>query len=186
MAVVRRGGATEPWQRWWTGLGVPETVAGLAWRPFMLRYATALAPLPAELHAATEARSFAELTRAAAAAGVAVQCLRGHAQRCHELSGSAPFAAPWTVEPIGPQYRETQGPGPLVGYLLGLLGAEVISIEPTGGDALRAATGDRPGGPNSAFSGCRCLQPTATSCSPGPPHHTRSPPRSGSATWRTC
>jgi CoA:oxalate CoA-transferase len=63
----------EPWRLFWTGLGVSGAVAGQAWRPFMLRYATALAPLPAELHAATAARSYAELTRAAAAAGRATR-----------------------------------------------------------------------------------------------------------------
>jgi CoA:oxalate CoA-transferase len=153
----------EPWRLLWTGLGVPAVVAGRAWRPFMLRYATAVAPLPAELHAATVARSFAELTCAAATAGVAVQQLRGHAELYHELSGDDPFAAPWAVEPIGPAVTGNTGPtgstvpgsgdgplagmvvveagrrvqGPLAGHVLGLLGAEVIRIEPTGGDALR-------------------------------------------------
>ena len=147
----------EPWRLLWTGLGVPEAVAGRAWRPFMLRYATAVAALPAELHAATAARSFAELTCAAAAAGVAVQHLRGHAQRCQELSGTDPFAAPWAVEPVGPAVSGSTVPGsgdgplagmvvveagrrvqgPLAGHVLGLLGADVIRIEPTGGDALR-------------------------------------------------
>jgi CoA:oxalate CoA-transferase len=147
----------EPWRLLWTSLGVPETVAGRAWRPFMLRYATAMAPLPAELHAAIQARSFTELSCAAAAAGVAVQRLRGHAERCRELGNSDPFTAPWTVEPMGTSTSESaaqgagEGPlagivvveagrrvqGPLAGHVLGLLGAEVISIEPTGGDPLR-------------------------------------------------
>ena len=147
----------EPWRLFWTGLGVPEAVAGRAWRPFMLRYATAVAALPAELHAATAARSFTELTCAAAAAGVAVQYLRRHAQRCQELNGTDPFAAPWAVEPVGPAVPGGSGPGsgdgplagmvvveagrrvqgPLAGHVLGLLGADVIRIEPTGGDALR-------------------------------------------------
>ncbi len=147
----------EPWRLLWTGLGVPEAVAGRAWRPFMLRYATAVAPLPAELHAATAGRSFTELTCAAAAAGVAVQRLRGHAQRCHEFSGTDPFAAPWVAAPVGPAVSggtatgSGDGPlagmvvveagrrvqGPLAGHVLGLLGAEVIRIEPIGGDALR-------------------------------------------------
>ncbi|MGH3823510.1 MAG: CoA transferase, partial [Pseudonocardiaceae bacterium] len=142
----------------WTSLGVPETMASRAWRPFMLRYATAVAPLPAALHAATQACPFAELTRAAAAAGVAVQRLRRHTERREELASSKPFAAPWTVEPIRPatsgpaERRGGDGPlagmvvveagrrvqGPLAGHVLRLLGAEVIRIEPTGGDPLRA------------------------------------------------
>lgn len=148
----------EPWRQLWTSLGVSETMAGRAWRPFMLRYATAVAPLPAALHATTEARPFAELTQAAAVAGVAVQRLRRHAERCDELGSRKPFAAPWTVEPAGPagprsaEHHGRDSPlagivvleagrrvqGPLAGHMLGLLGAEVIRIEPTGGDPLRA------------------------------------------------
>jgi CoA:oxalate CoA-transferase len=149
----------QPWRQLWTSLGVPETVAGRAWRPFMLRYARAVAPLPAALHAATETRTFAELAGAAAAAGVAVQRLRRHAERRHELACSRPFAAPWEIEPIGSATpgaavrRPGAGPlaemvvveagrrvqAPLAGHLLGLLGADVFSIEPTGGDSLRGA-----------------------------------------------
>ncbi len=148
----------EPWRSLWTSLGVPEPVAGRAWRPFMLRYDTAVAPLPAALHTATQMRSFAQLTCAAAAAGVAVQRLRRHAERRDELAGSRPFAAPWQIESAGsatsraaPRPLDGGGPlagmvvveagrrtqGPLAGHLLGLLGADVISIEPTGGDPLR-------------------------------------------------
>ncbi|MGH3941011.1 MAG: CoA transferase [Pseudonocardiaceae bacterium] len=151
----------EPWRRLWTGLGVSGAVAGRAWRPFMLRYATALAPLPAELHTAVAARSFVDLIRAATAAGVAVQPLRTHAERCRELSlelqGGDRFAAPWAVEPVGSpvkagaQPEPGDGPlaglvvveagrrvqGPLAGHVLGLLGANVVRIEPPGGDPLR-------------------------------------------------
>jgi crotonobetainyl-CoA:carnitine CoA-transferase CaiB-like acyl-CoA transferase len=147
----------EPWLLLWTGLGVPETVVARAWQPFMMRFATAVAPLPAPLHAATAARPFAELACAAAAAGVAVQRLRRHDEG-DRICGCTPFAASWTIESLGPTMpgsaargsadsplagmvvveagRRVQGP--LAGHLLGLLGAEVISIEPTGGDPLRA------------------------------------------------
>jgi crotonobetainyl-CoA:carnitine CoA-transferase CaiB-like acyl-CoA transferase len=151
----------EPWRALWTSLGVSDTVAGRAWRPFMQRYTTAVAPLPAALHAATEARSFTELTSAAAAAGVAVQRLRKHAERRDELASSKPFAAPWTLQPLSPTGHPTAEAGwarneggpldgimvveagrrvqaPLAAHLLGLLGAEVIRIEPTGGDEQRA------------------------------------------------
>jgi crotonobetainyl-CoA:carnitine CoA-transferase CaiB-like acyl-CoA transferase len=146
----------EPWRLLWTGLSVPEAVAARVWQPFMLRYATAVAPLPAELHAATEGRPFAELACAAATARVAVQRLRSHDEG-DRICGCTPFAAPWTVESMGPAMpesaarRSAESPlagmvvveagrrvqGPLAGHMLGLLGAEVISIEPTGGDPLR-------------------------------------------------
>jgi crotonobetainyl-CoA:carnitine CoA-transferase CaiB-like acyl-CoA transferase len=148
----------EPWRVLWTSLGVPDRVADQAWRPFVLRYATAVAPLPAALHAATQTRPFAELARAAATAGVAVQRLRSHEECNPGICRCTPFAAPWTVEPIGPAaVPGSPAPGsgggplagmvvveagrrvqaPLAGHLLGMLGAEVISIEPTGGDILR-------------------------------------------------
>ena len=163
----------EPWRAFWTSVGVSDSVAGRAWRSFTQRYATAVAPLPATLHAATEARCFAELTCAAAAAGAAVQRLRRHGERRAELARSKPFAAPWTLEPLPARHGDLSGsrepcsgrhgsmpdewrPGsgplagivvieagrgvqaPLAGHLLGQLGAEVIRIEPAGGDLLRA------------------------------------------------
>jgi crotonobetainyl-CoA:carnitine CoA-transferase CaiB-like acyl-CoA transferase len=168
----------EPWRALWNSLGVPDTVAGRAWRPFMQRYTTAVAPLPAALHAATEARPFTEVASAAAAAGVAVQRLRRHAERREELASNKPFTAPWTLQPPAPpppprhgdisgsngsrsaRYVSMSGSGgreagegplagmvvvdagrrvqaPLTAHLLGLLGAQVIRIEPTGGDSQR-------------------------------------------------
>ncbi len=139
----------EPWRSLWTGLGVPETVAAQAWQTFMLRYATAVAPLPATLHAATEGRPFAELASAAATAGVTVQRPRRHDEG-DRICGCTPFTAPWTVESMGPAMpgppvpRSADHPlagmvviaagrrvqRPLAGQLLGMLGAEVISVEP--------------------------------------------------------
>lgn len=147
----------EPWRVLWTSLGVPESEASRAWQAFLLRYTTAVAPLPATLHTATQARPFAELTRAAAIAGMAMQRVRRHTEGPEPICGCAPFAAPWTVEPTGRAAPGSAVPGsgagplagmvvveagrgvqgPLAGHLLGLLGAEVISIEPTGGDPLR-------------------------------------------------
>jgi CoA:oxalate CoA-transferase len=115
----------EPWRLLWTSLGVPEGVAGRAWRPFMLRYTRAVAPLPAALHAATQTRPFTELTRAATAAGVAVQRLRRHTEVSRAAapgSGEGPLAGMVVVE-AGRRVL-----GPLAGHLLGLLGAEVIRM----------------------------------------------------------
>ncbi|MFZ0873476.1 MAG: CoA transferase, partial [Pseudonocardiaceae bacterium] len=128
-----------PWRLLWTALGVPEPVASRAWQPFVLRYATAVAPLPTSLHAATESRPFAELAGAAAAAGVAVQPLRSHDEG-DRICGCTPFVAPWTVESVGPAMPASAARGstdhplaemviveagrrvqaPLAGHLLGL------------------------------------------------------------------
>lgn len=155
----------EPWWRFWTAFGLSDEVSHRSWRPFLLRYSTAVAELPVELHAATMTRSFADLRHAAESVGVAVQPLRSYAQRRQELVGHDPFAASWTIEPNGSARAEPgtgraggsgarfgDGPlagmvvvdagrrvqGPLAGQLLGQLGAEVVRIEPTGGDPLRA------------------------------------------------
>lgn len=60
------------WQAFWARLGVPGRVIGAGWRPFQFRYPTATAPLPGELHAAAEGRTFAELTAHAGATGMSI------------------------------------------------------------------------------------------------------------------
>ncbi|WBB98906.1 MULTISPECIES: CoA transferase [unclassified Solwaraspora] len=151
-----------PWHQLWTGLGVEPSVAARAWRAFVLRYATATAPLPAQLHAAVAAVPLARLQELAGAAGVAVQPVRGHADRSRDNYLPGADTPPWTIA-AGPQRRAVGvdsggaaggtggGPltglrvveagrriqGPLAGQVLRLLGAEVIRIEPAGGDPLR-------------------------------------------------
>lgn len=90
----------EPWRLLWTGLGA-RNGGGPGVAAVHVAYTTAVASLPATLHAATEARPFAELARAAAAAGVAVQRLRRHDEG-DRICGCTPLAAPWTVEWLGP------------------------------------------------------------------------------------
>ncbi|MFI5492392.1 CoA transferase [Actinoplanes sp. NPDC051859] len=144
----------QPWWSLWTALRVPGRPVDIGWRAFVSRYATAAAPLPAELHEAVAAVTFAELSEAAAAAGVAVQPVRTHAER---LSDPDLAAEPWSlsltndmVSPLEPAHpgglplagmivveagRRVQGP--LAAHLLGHLGARVVRIEPVGGDPLR-------------------------------------------------
>ncbi|MFJ5985879.1 CoA transferase [Lentzea sp. NPDC092896] len=134
------------WQAFWAGLGVPGRVIGAGWRPFQFRYPTATAPLPAELHAATEARTFAELTAHAQATAMSICHL--HAPNStggpafelttldfeHERDrarGSLPLSGLVVLE----AGRRVQAP--LAAHLLGLLGATVVRIEPPGGDPLR-------------------------------------------------
>ncbi|MER7951708.1 CoA transferase [Streptomyces sp. NPDC096079] len=141
------------WAAFWRALDAPGEAIRIGWRPFQFRYATACAPLPAALHAVTRAHPMERLRRAAALAGAEVCPLRTLAERAREDDG----ADPWALRVLGPGRASTPRdlpPGrplagltvleagrriqaPLAAHLLGLFGAEVIRIEPPGGDPLR-------------------------------------------------
>ncbi|MCC9305929.1 CoA transferase [Kitasatospora sp. RB6PN24] len=138
------------WLAFWSGLGVARPVVGQGWPPFQLRFATGSCSLPAELDMATRQLSYCQLSRAATAVGVSIVPVRAHGP-----SGYRP--PPWRIEGVpGPgsplpaasadgaplaglvvveMTRRLQGP--LVGHLLARLGAEVIRVEPLGGDPSR-------------------------------------------------
>ncbi|WP_030420398.1 CoA transferase [Streptomyces sp. NRRL F-5065] len=148
------------WAAFWRALEAPADAIRAGWRPFQFRYATACAPFPPVLHEVTRGKPLAEIRRAADLSGAEVCVLRTLAERHAETDG----AAPWSFLPVGgeafrrpprtakPGAPETGG-GPLTGltvleagrriqaplaaHLLGMLGAEVIRIEPPGGDPLR-------------------------------------------------
>ncbi|WP_432129123.1 CoA transferase [Streptomyces sp. bgisy082] len=147
------------WAAFWRTLEAPADAIRAGWRPFQFRYATACAPFPPVLHEITRTRSLAEIHRAADLSGAEVCVLRTLAERHKESDGAPPwsflpvggetFQRPArTAKPVGP---EADGPltgltvleagrriqAPLAAHLLGLLGAEVIRIEPPGGDPLR-------------------------------------------------
>ncbi|WP_327305390.1 CoA transferase [Streptomyces sp. NBC_01298] len=151
------------WAGFWRALDAPADAVRAGWRPFQFRYATACAPFPEALHATTRGHGWQRIRDAAAVSGAEVCRLRTLAERAAEDDG----AAPWTLAPYGPgghvrakaaptpgrpvPGRPTPGPlsgmtvleagrrvqAPLAAHLLGLLGAEVIRIEPPGGDPLR-------------------------------------------------
>ncbi|MDQ7909791.1 hypothetical protein RB614_35365 [Phytohabitans sp. ZYX-F-186] len=120
-------------------------------RAVALRYATAGAPLPDELRAMAASLPYARLCHAATEAGVAVQPLRGHAERAAD-----PDTPPWTLTSTGsassrwgaapPTDRPLAGTvvveadrriqGPLAGHVLRMLGAEVVR----GGTGRRRST----------------------------------------------
>ncbi|MFC3383198.1 CoA transferase [Couchioplanes azureus] len=144
----------EPWWTLWTGLQVPARLVDSGWHAFVTRSATAVAPLPPELHEAVAALTYAELVGAARAAGVAVQPVRSHAQRLTDpgLGGGA-WSVSVTTDAVRPAAAAHPGglplagltvveagrrvQGPLAAHLLGLLGARVIRVEPDGGDPSR-------------------------------------------------
>ncbi|MEG3627860.1 CoA transferase [Streptomyces poriticola] len=139
------------WAAFWRALDAPEESIRRGWRPFQFRYATACAPFPQALHTAARACSWEQVRRAAHSSGADVCPLVSLAGRAAEHDG----AAPWALTPHDASYTpaRTAGELPLAGFtvleagrriqaplaarLLGLLGAEVIRIEPPGGDPLR-------------------------------------------------
>ncbi|MFF4319347.1 CoA transferase [Streptomyces sp. NPDC001568] len=151
------------WAAFWRALDAPADALRAGWRPFQFRYATACAPLPAALHTVTRSHPMRSITRAAVLSGAQVCPLRTLAERAGEHDGAAPWslapldtagAAPGAARPPIP--RPAGGPtparplagltvleagrriqAPLAAHLLGLLGADVIRIEPPGGDPLR-------------------------------------------------
>ncbi|MFJ9615422.1 CoA transferase [Streptomyces noursei] len=149
--------ALEPtvWAGFWRSLGTPEQAIRGGWRPFQFRYATACAPLPEELHAATRAASWARIRQAATVSGAEVCRLHTLADRVTEASADAPwtFAPSASIDVPPPRDLGCEDARPLSGFtvleagrriqaplaahLLGLLGADVIRVEPPGGDPLR-------------------------------------------------
>ncbi|MGW4804331.1 CoA transferase [Kitasatospora sp. NPDC004272] len=143
--------ALEPdgWLRFWSELGVERRVVGRAWPAFQARYGTAVCPLPPELFAAVRAAGHPRLARLAAECGVELTVV---AERPAVLGGM-----PWRLRAGGPAPACGGGPGsgagplhgvtvveisrrvqgPLAGRVLALLGADVVRVEPPGGDPLR-------------------------------------------------
>ncbi|MEU8796398.1 CoA transferase [Spirillospora sp. NPDC048819] len=159
--------AAENWLAFWTALGAgrPEIVAG--WRPFQQRFATATCTLPPALRAAAAARHYPAVRAAALAAGVSIVEVNEDAAcplpapaspwraRAIAPAGTDPAAtvpgngrtrrpagghAPLDCAPLG-GVRVAEATnriqGPLAGHLLGRLGAEIVRLEPPGGDPMR-------------------------------------------------
>lgn len=141
------------WAAFWRALEAPVDDIRAGWRPFQFRYATACAPFPPALHTTARSHPWQRIEAAAAASGAEVCRLRTLAERAAEHDG----AAPWSLTPYGSGHRPLAAPpaaarplagltvleagrriqAPLAAHLLGLLGADVVRIEPPGGDPLR-------------------------------------------------
>nr|WSX18710.1 CoA transferase [Streptomyces tubercidicus] len=144
-----------PWARFWRELGAPEEAIRTGWQPFQFRYATACAPIPEALHRAARSVSWARVQQAAAASGAEVCPLHTPAA----LPGATAGTAPWSLTPgiadlpvqVTGTTSDTARPlsgltvleagrriqAPLAAHLLRQLGAQVVRIEPPGGDPLR-------------------------------------------------
>jgi crotonobetainyl-CoA:carnitine CoA-transferase CaiB-like acyl-CoA transferase len=139
------------WAAFWRALGAPEEAIRRGWRPFQFRYATACAPFPPVLHEIVRASTWERVRQAADDSRADVCPLTSLARRVAEHDG----AAPWELTAHEAAYAGTASPvdaplagltvleagrriqAPLTAHLLGLLGAEVVRIEPPGGDPLR-------------------------------------------------
>lgn len=152
-----------PWKAFWARLGADPDAVSRSWRPFVLRYPTATCGLWPQLHQTLTRWSFTELGRVAVQTGMSLCPLRSVAQRRADpdVLAAAGAPPPWQLSilpytpaaPTPPETRNGSGDlplgglrvvescrrvqGPLAGRLLALLGAEVLRIEPPGGDPLR-------------------------------------------------
>ena len=145
---------TEDWQRFWCDIGAPERDIGRGWWPFQQRFATARCELPAGLHEAAGNLDYGQLRTAADRSGVSVLPVRALATPPERIpacaladlpgadtrtfpapagltSGGLPLDGMLVVEST----RRVQGP--LAGHALRLLGADVVRVEPPGGDPMR-------------------------------------------------
>lgn len=147
----------DPWRLFWESAGVSADQAGRAWKIFLLRYAKAVCPIPGECMACMGRLPFARIQELARQAGVAIVPMRSLADR----QGDPDYrqaSGPWKFIPQCPSGGVRSSPiptdlplrglrviescrriqGPIAGHLLAMLGAEVIRLEPPGGDPLRA------------------------------------------------
>ncbi|WP_090372808.1 CoA transferase [Nitrosospira sp. Nl5] len=151
-----------PWQKFWTEIGVSSTAAGKAWPAFLLRYATAISPLPSELSRAISNLTYYCISQICSRTGMSICPLRSVDDRakdddCQHVWHQGPWEFVFETSPGGrassrastrvtgdlplsgftiiESCRRIQGP--LAGHLLALLGATVIRVEPPGGDPLR-------------------------------------------------
>jgi CoA:oxalate CoA-transferase len=149
----------KPWQAFWADLGIDKQLAGKAWSAFLLRYAKAVAPLPTELIQAIAARDYSDIDALAKRYQVSICPLRTLQERAKDADCQRVFEqGAWTFDSTElresiPQRKALRQDlplngltviescrriqGPLAGHLLSLLGAQVIRIEPIGGDPLR-------------------------------------------------
>ncbi|WP_077693439.1 MULTISPECIES: CoA transferase [Nocardiopsis] len=143
----------EVWLRFWTDLGAAPDAVAAGWPHFQGRFATAVCPLPPELPAAVAAVDFDRVRAAALRTGTSISPVR-----TAEAAREPDPASEWRLRGTGGPALPPAGPcadataplsglrvveatnriqGPLAGLLLAMLGAEVVRVEPPGGDPMR-------------------------------------------------
>lgn len=154
------------WQHFWSTLGADESFVPQAWNLFRARYSTATCSMPPGFHEATRRRTMVELEQLARACGISLCTVRTYEEVLAE-PGVASIEVPATsplpsgmganptrdgldrprrnICPDSPRPLEgirvveatSRIQGPLAGQLLRMLGAEVVRVEPPGGDPAR-------------------------------------------------
>jgi crotonobetainyl-CoA:carnitine CoA-transferase CaiB-like acyl-CoA transferase len=139
----------EGWQRFWRALGAEPSAIAEGWWPFQQRFGTASANLPPELHRTVAALDYEVISAAAGSAGIHSLPVREHPAQPVDVAACSLRVLPGTgeIRPVTSLARPLEGivvvestrrvQGPVVGYVLQMLGAEVIRIEPPGGDPMR-------------------------------------------------
>ncbi|WP_026403128.1 CoA transferase [Actinomadura rifamycini] len=142
----------ERWLWFWSALGAGRAAIVRGWPPFQQRFATATCALPPDLAKAAGEHEYRAVRDAADAAGVSAVPVRPATvppppapASPWRLRAVTPPAAPPAPPPAGPGplaglrvvESTNRVQGPLAGHLLALLGADVVRLEPPGGDPLR-------------------------------------------------
>ncbi len=151
----------EAWKGFWLRLGAPSDELGRAWTAFRARYYRGTCRLSPGLHRASRAHTVAEAAAAAEAFGVSLCRVRSYPEVLDDPGRSA--GDPSVTQMVGsPERPANQGQGrvpeavtglpleglrvveatsrmqgPLAGLLCQMLGAEVVRVEPPGGDVGR-------------------------------------------------
>ncbi|WP_409473945.1 CoA transferase [Streptomyces sp. HC307] len=145
------------WLDFWQRLGADRAEIGRGWRSFQQRFATATCSLPPALSATVRRVSFAAIRATADRSGAAVLSVRedplpptvtppwtltpspepGGTTSGRTRTGGAPrtAGAPLAGLRVVESARRVQGP--MAGHVLRLLGADVVRVEPPGGDPMR-------------------------------------------------
>lgn len=155
------------WREFWSLMGVRGSELGPAWTVFRLRYNRGACTLPENLHDATARHSLAQIAGVAEACGVSLARLRGYHEVLGDGAGpeahpnvtglAVPPSSAVMAPTLDPTWRPATHPaaqlplegvrvveatnrvqGPLAGLLLRMLGAEVVLVEPPGGDPARS------------------------------------------------
>lgn len=148
----------DAWRRFWFALGAQDLDLSRSWTQFRSRYFRGACSLPAEVHDATARHPFGEIEAIARTCRVSIAPVRTYTEVLADPTQAAELAridaadatdhiAVTRRNPIAASGPPLEGvtvveatsriQGPLAGLLLRMLGADVIRVEPPGGDPIR-------------------------------------------------